>query len=80
MDYVDLYQIHRWDYETPLRKAWQPCTMCQGRQGTLHRRIVHVSPGNSAQAQNTATNEWAVSRLRSMQNHPNQSIAEEERE
>ena len=22
-EYVDLYQIHRWDYETPMRKRWR---------------------------------------------------------
>jgi len=26
-DYVDLYQIHRWDYATPSRKRSRPCTM-----------------------------------------------------
>jgi aryl-alcohol dehydrogenase-like predicted oxidoreductase len=25
-DYVDLYQIHRWDYETPSKKRLRRCT------------------------------------------------------
>jgi len=27
MDYVDLYQIHRWDYNTPIEETMQACTM-----------------------------------------------------
>jgi aryl-alcohol dehydrogenase-like predicted oxidoreductase len=26
-DYVDLYQIHRWDYETRSRRRWKRCMM-----------------------------------------------------
>jgi aryl-alcohol dehydrogenase-like predicted oxidoreductase len=26
MDYVDLYQVHRWDPDTPWRRRWRPCT------------------------------------------------------
>jgi aryl-alcohol dehydrogenase-like predicted oxidoreductase len=25
-DYVDLYQIHRFDPDTPSRRRWRPCT------------------------------------------------------
>ena len=25
-DYVDLYQIHRWDPRRPSRRPWRPCT------------------------------------------------------
>ena len=26
-DYIDLYTIHRWDSDTPLRRPWTPLTM-----------------------------------------------------
>jgi len=26
MDYVDLYQIHRWDDKTPIERHWKHCT------------------------------------------------------
>ena len=41
-DYVDLYQIHRWDSQTPIEE-----TLCAlqrhrpRRQGALHRRVEH---------------------------------------
>jgi 1-deoxyxylulose-5-phosphate synthase len=40
-DYVDLYQIHRWDYETPIEETLEGAPRCcQGGQGALHRRLV----------------------------------------
>ena len=42
-DYVDLYQIHRWDYETPIEETMEALhDVVQGRQGALHRRLGHV--------------------------------------
>ncbi len=26
MDYVDILQIHRWDYNTPIERRWKPST------------------------------------------------------
>ena len=42
-DYVDLYQIHRWDHETPDRgDHGGAARRGQGGQGPLHRRVQHV--------------------------------------
>ena len=42
-DYVDLYQIHRFDYETPIEETLEALDdVVQGRQGAVHRRVVHV--------------------------------------
>ena len=50
MDYVDLYQIHRWDYGTPIEETARGAARHrQGRQGALHRCLVDaclaVRPG-----------------------------------
>ena len=43
LDYVDLYQIHRWDPRRRSRRRWRRCTTsCKRRQGPLHRREQHV--------------------------------------
>ena len=43
MDYVDLYQIHRFDYDTPIEETLAGARRCRaGRQGALHRRVEHV--------------------------------------
>ena len=42
-DYVDLYQIHRWDYhDTDRGDARGAARRRQGRQGALSRRLLHV--------------------------------------
>ena len=42
-DYVDLYQIHRWDYDDADRgDAGGAARRRQGRQGPLYRRVVDV--------------------------------------
>ena len=42
-DYVDLYQIHRWDYETPIEETLAALARRrESRQGSLHRREQHV--------------------------------------
>ena len=39
-DYVDLYQAHRYDYETPLEETMEAfADVVQRRQGALHRRL-----------------------------------------
>jgi len=79
MDYVDLYQIHRWDYETPIEET----------MGALHdvvkagkARYIGASSmfaWQFAKAQYIAeTNGWT--RFVSMQNHYNLVYREEERE
>ncbi|MFT3890049.1 MAG: aldo/keto reductase [Anaerolineales bacterium] len=79
MDYVDLYQIHRWDYETPIEETIE----------TLHDIVragkVRYIGGSAmfawqfAKAQYTADlHGWT--RFVSMQNHYNLIYREEERE
>ena len=42
-DYVDLYQIHRFDYETPIEETLAALARRRAsRQGALHRRVVDV--------------------------------------
>ena len=79
MDYVDLYQIHRWDYHTPIEET----------MGALHdvvqagkARYIGASSmfaWQFAKAQHTAdARGWT--RFVSMQNHYNLVYREEERE
>ena len=43
LDYVDLYQIHRWDPLTPIEETMEALhDVVQGREGALHRREQHV--------------------------------------
>jgi aryl-alcohol dehydrogenase-like predicted oxidoreductase len=78
-EYVDLYQIHRWDYDTPVEET----------MGALHEvvkagkaRYIGASSmfaWQFAKAQHTAErNGWT--RFASMQNHYNLMYREEERE
>ncbi|MBV9447819.1 MAG: aldo/keto reductase [Streptosporangiaceae bacterium] len=78
-DYVDIYQIHRWDYETPIEET----------MGALHEvvrqgkaRYIGASAmfaWQFAKAQHAADrNGWT--RFVSMQNHYNLMYREEERE
>ena len=42
-DYVDLYQIHRWDYETPIEETMEALNdVVRAGKVALHRRIRHV--------------------------------------
>ena len=42
-DYVDLYQIHRWDYQTPIEETMEALhEVVRAREGPLHRRQQHV--------------------------------------
>ena len=42
-DYVDLYQIHRFDYDTPIEETLEALDdVVQSGQGALHRRLVDV--------------------------------------
>jgi 1-deoxyxylulose-5-phosphate synthase len=79
MDYVDLYQIHRWDYETPIEETLEALNDVV-RAGTARYigassmfawqflKALHVSE----------THSWA--KFVSMQNHYNLVYREEERE
>ena len=34
-DHMDLYQIHRWEQNTPIEETWARCTTSSGRKGAL---------------------------------------------
>jgi aryl-alcohol dehydrogenase (NADP+) len=79
MDYVDLYQIHRWDYETPIEETMEALNdiVRAGKARYIgassmfawqFARALHVSE----------TNGWT--KFVSMQNHYNLVYREEERE
>ena len=76
LDYVDLYQIHRWDPRTPIEETMEALhDVVQGRQGALHRREQHVRVAVREGAARRATTPFV-----SMQNHYNLVYREEERE
>jgi aryl-alcohol dehydrogenase (NADP+) len=79
MDYVDLYQIHRWDYETPIEETMEALNdiVRAGKARYIgassmfawqFARALHISQ----------THGWA--KFVSMQNHYNLVYREEERE
>ena len=79
MDYVDLYQIHRFDYETPDRgDAGGAERRREGRQGPLHRRVVDVRVAVRPHAGRQRRHGWV--RFVSMQPQYNLVYREEERE
>ncbi len=48
IDYVDLYQIHRWDHDDADRGDARGVARCrQGRQGPLYRRVLDACAGSS---------------------------------
>ena len=78
-DYVDLYQIHRWDYETPIEETLE----------ALHDAVkagkVRTSGASSMYAWQFAKSLYLAdlrgwTRFVSMQNHYNLLYREEERE
>ena len=47
-DYIDLYQIHRFDPHTPMEETLEALNESGARgEGALYRRVVECSPGNS---------------------------------
>ena len=78
-DYVDLYQIHRWDYETPIEE-----TMCALHDLVRAGKVRYIGASamfawQFAKAQYTAVlHGWT--RFVSMQNHYNLIYREDERE
>jgi aryl-alcohol dehydrogenase (NADP+) len=78
-DYVDLYQIHRWDYETPIEETMEALNdvVCAGKA-----RYIGASSMFAWQFMKSLhvceTNGWT--KFVSMQNHYNLVYREEERE
>ncbi len=78
-DYVDLYQIHRWDYHTPIEETMQALhdVVQSGKARYIGASSMHA--WQFAKAQFTADlHGWT--RFVSMQNHYNLIYREEERE
>ncbi len=79
MDYVDLYQIHRWDYETPIEETMEALHDVVKAGKALYIGASSMYAWQFAKAQYTAVlHGWT--RFVSMQNHMNAIYREEERE
>ena len=79
MDYVDLYQIHRWDYETPIEETMEALhdVVRAGKARYIGGSAMYA--WQFAKAQYTAElHGWT--RFVSMQNHYNLIYREDERE
>ncbi len=78
-DYIDLYQVHRWDYETPIEETMEALhdVVKAGKARYIGASSMHA--WQFAKAQTTALlHGWT--RFVSMQNHYNLIYREEERE
>ncbi|MCP4429293.1 MAG: aldo/keto reductase [Chloroflexi bacterium] len=79
MDYVDLYQIHRWDYETPIEETMEALHDVVKAGKALYIGASSMYAWQFAKAQYTADlHGWT--RFVAMQNHMNAVYREEERE
>jgi aryl-alcohol dehydrogenase-like predicted oxidoreductase len=79
MDYVDLYQIHRWDPRTPIEETMEALNDVVRAGKARYIGASSMFAWQFAKAQHTAErNAWA--RFVSMQNHYNLIYREEERE
>ena len=79
IDYVDLYQIHRWDYETPIEETMEALNDVVRAGKVRYIGASSMFAWQFAKAQHTAEKHgW--SRFVSMQDHYNLVYREEERE
>ncbi len=79
LDYVDLYQIHRWDKETPIEETMEALNDVVRSGKARYIGASSMFAWQFAKAQHTAEKHgW--SRFVSMQNHYNLVYREEERE
>jgi aryl-alcohol dehydrogenase-like predicted oxidoreductase len=79
MDYVDLYQIHRWDYRTPIEETMEALHDVVRAGKARYIGASSMFAWQFAKAQHVAERHgW--SRFASMQNHYNLLYREEERE
>jgi aryl-alcohol dehydrogenase-like predicted oxidoreductase len=79
MDYVDLYQIHRWDGKTPIAETMQALDDIVRAGKARYIGASSMFAWQFAKAQHTA-DEHGWTRFVSMQNHYNLLYREEERE
>jgi aryl-alcohol dehydrogenase (NADP+) len=78
-DYIDLYQIHRWDYKTPIAETMEALHDVVKSGKVRYIGASSMWAWQFAQAQHTAErNGWT--KFVSMQNHYNLIYREEERE
>src|SRR6266704_6489722 len=78
-DYVDLYQIHRWDYETPIEETLEALHVVVKAGKARYIGASSMFAWQFAKAQHVAErNGWI--RFAAMQNHYNLLYREEERE
>ena len=79
MDYVDIYQIHRWDYETPIEETMEALNDVIRSGKARYIGASSMFAWQFMKAQHVAEmNGWA--KFVSMQNHYNLIYREEERE
>ena len=79
LDYVDLYQIHRWDYDTPIEETMEALNDVVRAGKARYIGASSMYAWQFAKAQAVAErNGWT--RFVSMQNHYNLIYREEERE
>jgi aryl-alcohol dehydrogenase (NADP+) len=79
MEYVDLYQVHRWDYETPIEETMETLNDVVRAGKARYIGASSMFAWQFAKAQHAAERHgW--SRFVSMQNHYNLVYREEERE
>ena len=79
LDYVDLYQIHRWDYETPIEETMEALHEVVRSGKARYIGASSMYAWQFAKAQNLAERHGGT-RFVSMQNHYNLIYREEERE
>jgi 1-deoxyxylulose-5-phosphate synthase len=79
IDYIDLYQIHRWDYETPIEETMEALHDLVKSGKVLYIGASSMYAWQFAKAQHIAQSKGMV-RFVSMQNHYNLIYREEERE
>ena len=79
METIDLYQTHRWDYDTPIATTMRALddAVCRGK--VRHIGASSMWAYQFATAQHTAA-DLGVERFATMQNHYNLAYREEERE
>ncbi len=79
-DRIDLYQIHRWDYETPIEQVLRTLTEAVRQDGVVdHLGGSSMWAWQFAKALH-ASEKLGLERFKTMQNHYNLAYREEERE
>ena len=79
MDYVDLYIIHRWDYEHPIEETMEALNELVKSKKVRYLRCSSIFPYQLLKA-NMIAREHGWAEFISMQNHYNLIYREEERE